>query len=49
MLNQRDVDFLRDAMYLKVNNLLQTIVDVNNKAIEEETKPKETKKKGETK
>lgn len=50
MLNQNDVNFIKDAMLFRVNGILQTIVDMNNKEIvDEKPETKETKKKGETK
>ncbi len=49
MLSQNDVNFIQDALVLKINTILRTIVTSNNEQPKNEEKPKETKKKGDVK
>ena len=49
MLSQNDVNFIQDALVLKVNSILRTIVNSNNEQPKNEEKPKETSKKEKTK
>lgn len=49
-LSQNDLNFIQSALVEKVNTMLHRIVDANNATlVVDEEKPKETKKKGETK
>lgn len=49
MLSQNDVNFIRDALVLKVNTILSNIVSSDTEQPKNEEKPKETKKKGDVK
>lgn len=49
MLSQNDVNFIQDALVLKVNTILRTIVNSNNEQPKNEEQPKETSKKEKTK
>lgn len=45
MLSQNDVNFIQDALVLKINTILRTIVNSNNEQPKNEEKPKEKKEK----
>lgn len=49
MLSQNDVNFIQDALVLKVNSILRTIVNSNTEQPKNEEQPKETSKKEKTK